>query len=106
MLWRLIKWLKPSIEDNSGQASYKRLTIFAFVLASLGAFVNKAIDTTYMLHAYYANLILIAVMMGWVTVPQLIELVKTKNNAQETNSNSETNSTDTGSDNFNNLPQL
>ena len=106
MLWKVIKWIRSSFEDNSGQSSHKRLTIFAFVLASLGAFAFKQIDSSFMLHAYYANLTLIAIMMGWVTVPQILEMFKAKNNVPQNESNTKDNTTNTTGDDFNNLPQL
>lgn len=106
MLWKLIKWTRSSFEDNSGQSSHKRLTIFAFVAVSLFAFAFKKIDSTFMLNAYYANLILIAVMMGWVTIPQIIEIFKTKNNVIQNESDTKDSNTNDVSDNFNNLPQL
>jgi len=106
MLWKLINWIRSSFEDNSGQSSHKRLTIFAFVAISLYAFAFKKIDSTFMLNAYYANLILIAVMMGWVTIPQIIEIFKTKNNVPQDESNTKDNNTSSSSDNFTNLPQL
>lgn len=106
MLWKLINWTRSSFEDNSGQSSHKRLTIFAFVAVSLFAFAFKKIDSTFMLNAYYANLILIAVMMGWVTIPQIIEIFKTKNNVTQNESDTKDSNTNDVSDNFNNLPQL
>lgn len=106
MLWKFIQWVRGSFEDNSGQSSHKRLTIFAFVIVSLFAFGAKKIDSSFMLHAYYANLTLIAVMMGWVTIPQIIEIFKSKNNVPQNEDNSKSNTSDSSSDDFGNLPQL
>jgi hypothetical protein len=106
MLWKFITWIRSSFEDNTKESSHKRLTIFAFVIASLGAFLFTKIDNSFMLHAYYANLTLIAVMMGWVTIPQIVEIFKAKNNVNQNESNTKSTDTTTTSDDFSNVPQL
>lgn len=106
MIWtKLINWIKPSLQDDKGESSYKRLTILAFVIASLYAFVTSKIDTSFMLHAYYANLTLISVMMGWVTVPQIIKLLKIKENVDKDKDNT-TSSDPANTDNYSNISQL
>lgn len=76
----IITWFRSSLEDGKRESSYKRLTIFAFVIVSLYAFLDGRITTLLMLDAYYANLIFISVMAGIIAVPQVIELINTVKN--------------------------
>lgn len=76
----IIVWFRASLEDGKKESSYKRLTIFAFVIASLYAFLDGRITTLLMLDAYYANLIFISVMAGIIAVPQVIELINSVKN--------------------------
>jgi hypothetical protein len=78
---RFLNWLKQSLEDENGQASYKRIGIAIFLFLIAYMVLGKMITTPLWLNAFYALLIVSSVWVGLVTIPQVLQFLgRDKNN--------------------------
>lgn len=67
-----IDWLRPSIEDHTGAASYRRLTALVFVILDLYIVATEKIKTQLMLNVHYSILVFVLVLIGIVTVQNVL----------------------------------
>ncbi len=74
-------WLKQSLEDENGQASYKRIGIAIFLFLIAYMVLGKMIITLLWLNAFYALLIASSVWVGLVTIPQVLQFLGRDKNA-------------------------
>lgn len=82
----ILKWIKPTFEDNQGYASYKRLTAFALLAADFYLLFNDKITTTIMLHVHYSLLTAMLLTAAIITTENIItvlKIVKGKNQEKE-----------------------
>jgi hypothetical protein len=78
-----INWLKQSLEDENGQASYKRIGIAIFLFLIAYMVLAKMIITVLWLNTFYALLLSSSVWVGLVTIPQVLQFMgRDKNNNQ------------------------
>ncbi|TZF84506.1 hypothetical protein FW774_05830 [Pedobacter sp. BS3] len=69
---RLINWIRPSFEDNDGKASYRRITAFVFVCLICYMVIWNRIQTEIHLKAFFALLITLLLLIGIVTVQNIL----------------------------------
>lgn len=75
----LINWIKPSFEDDKGSASYRRLTAFTFAALDLYIVGFDKVDSDIMLHVHYSILVFVLLLIGIVTVQNILTFFKKSN---------------------------
>jgi hypothetical protein len=69
---KAFRWIVSSLEDEKGQASYKRIGIAIFLFLVAYMVLARMITTTLWLNAFYALLTAASVWVGLVTVSQIL----------------------------------
>lgn len=69
---KAFRWIVSSLEDDKGQASYKRIGIAIFIFLITYMVLAKMIITQLWLNAFYALLVTVSVWVGLVTIPQIL----------------------------------
>lgn len=68
---RAIAWLRSSVEGDDGKPSHRKLTTFTFV-ALIVYMVVVRLNSQIELNAFYALLVMIGVLIGIVTVDNVL----------------------------------
>lgn len=71
-MYKLIKWIRPSFEDNTGKASYRRMTAFVFVCLICYMIIWDKVKTELQFKVLLALLITLMLLIGVVTAQNLL----------------------------------
>lgn len=69
---KFIAWIRPSFEDNTGKASYRRITAFVFVWLMCYMVVCDKIKSDIHLKVFYAIEVGLMLMTGIVTTQNIL----------------------------------
>lgn len=69
---KAFRWIVSSLEDDKGQASYKRIGIAIFLFLVAYMVLTKMIVNQYWLNAFYALLSTASLWVGLITAPQVL----------------------------------
>lgn len=77
------KWVISSLEDERGQASYKRIGIAIFLFLISYMVLARMLTTLIWLNAFYALLTAASVWVGLITIPQVLQFFGRDKNQKE-----------------------
>lgn len=86
LFWEFVRWVKPSFEGKDGTASYRRFTAFALGILNTYLIFCDKLDPSERINAFYANLVVICLIIGIVTAQNILSFFNRGEN-QDSNKN-------------------
>lgn len=71
-----IKWIGESFNDDKGKPDYSKLTAFALTSVNVYMIVFNRLSEDERLSVYYANLLVISLIVGILTTEHILRFLK------------------------------
>jgi hypothetical protein len=75
LIRQILLWIAKSFQEENGKTSGRRMTAFALTNLNIYMIVFDKIPEDYRVNIYYANLAVISLILGVLTIDHVISII-------------------------------